>query len=155
MVNDSELRNQQVGQSGMQTGGDFEDMIMDDNELAEALREEGVSQGEALEARQIPDVPQPSKQERKAHELLHMLYRVWCSDCVKGRGMGTQHRKCTRTEKRGVSQVAMDYFFPAPNLTCVAVKDVDSQAVMASVVPKKGGGNIWTVRQIKNCIDNY
>ena len=118
MVNDSELRNQQVGQSGMQTGGDFDDMIMDDNELAEALREEGVPQGEALEARQIPDVPQPSKQERKAHELLHMPYRVWCSDCVKGRGMGTQHRKCTRTEKRGVSQVAMDYFFPAPNLTC-------------------------------------
>ena len=89
------------------------------------------------------------------HKLLHMPYRSWCSDCVKGRGMASQHRKCKREEKKGVSQVAMDYFFPAPNLTCIAVKDIDSQAVMASVVPKKGGSISWTVRQIKQCIDKY
>ena len=63
----------------MQTREDFDDMIMDDNELSEALREEvsreeDLPQGEALEAKQIPDVPQPSKHERKAHELLHMPY---------------------------------------------------------------------------------
>ena len=139
-----DMENQNVGQSGFQTSADFDDMIVEDLEI-----------GEALEARQIPDVPQPSKQERVHHELLHMPYRIWCAHCVKGRGIATQHKKCNREDKKGVSQITMDYFFPAKEITCLAVKDVDSQAVMGLDVPKKGGGNAWTVKRIQKCIDEY
>ena len=57
MVNEDGLANQAVGQSGFQTSVDFEDMIVEDIEVEENAR------GEALEAKQIPDVPQPSKHE--------------------------------------------------------------------------------------------
>ena len=58
LVNDAELRDQQVGQSGMQTRGEFDDMIVEDEEIA---RGNEVEQVEAMEAKAIPDVPQPSK----------------------------------------------------------------------------------------------
>ena len=57
MGNDDGLENQAVGQSGFQTSTDFEDMIVEDIEIEENVR------GEALEAKEIPDVPQPSKHE--------------------------------------------------------------------------------------------
>ena len=104
MANEDGLENQAVGQSGFQTSTDFDDMIVEDEEI------EGNVGGETLEAKQIPDVPQPSKHERIHHKLLHMPYRTWCSHCVKGRGMATQHRRIFREDKRGVKQITIDYF---------------------------------------------
>ena len=61
--------NQKVGESGFQGRGEFEDMIIEDAELESELK------GEAREAREIPDVKQPTKQERIAHELTHRVGR--------------------------------------------------------------------------------
>ena len=150
-----------MGESGFRGRNEFEDMVIDDAELARELcqdeREvnEEELRGEAREAKAIPDVKQPTKQERIHHELTHMQYRTWCNHCVRGRATATPHRKSKRDEERGVSRLAIDYFFPAPNMTCIAMRDADTQATFATEVPKKGGGQSWVVKQLRECIDSY
>ena len=44
----------------------------------------------------------PTREEVEHHERHHCPFRAWCSHCVKGRGVNTQHRKKTVDEDKEV-----------------------------------------------------
>ena len=43
-----------------------------------------------------PGGAQPSREERARHELTHLPFRPWCTDCVTGRVADEPHRRVTR-----------------------------------------------------------
>ena len=42
---------------------------------------------EARRVRVVKDPSAPTKAEREAHEATHLPFRIWCEDCVNGRGI--------------------------------------------------------------------
>ena len=95
----------------------------------------------------------PTQSERDDHCIDHTPYRSWCEDCVRGRGLGEQHRM--GKGKRGVPVLSFDYLFITRGqllrrgeleqeeedgalLKILVAKDSESKAVFAHVVDKKG-----------------
>ena len=52
------------------------------------------------EKRVSRDPGAPSRSEREEHNIDHTPYRSWCEDCVRGRGLGEQH-KSSGSDERG------------------------------------------------------
>ena len=63
--------------------------------------------GEGRPRRDRGDEGRPTKAEWDDHRVDHIPYRSWCPFCVKGRGVGIQHRKST--EKSSVPVFGFDY----------------------------------------------
>ena len=98
-----------------------------------------------------PNEPTPSHIEDHRAEG-HIPYRNWCSECVRARWTGDQHRK--RRDRRGICVFSFDYLhldktgIPVAkravlegaevDLTILVAKDSLGKAVFGHVVPQKG-----------------
>ena len=117
-------------------GGEFEET---DEEFGE------------LKLRMRRTSPMPSKEEQLAHERTHLPYRSWCRACVAGRKPNWGH--ATRPlGPRGRPEVHMDYCFPRDSeggvhAPTVVIKDRDTKAIAAHVIPFKGGDQEYAVQQ--------
>ena len=73
--------------------------------------QEGVGEDEVEDSppRNVaPDPGAPTQEEIDEHNIDHVPFRCWCEHCVRGRGLGEQHRAgpCS-----AVAIVAFDYLF--------------------------------------------
>ena len=95
----------------------------------------------------------PSVAEQKLHRLTHTPYRPWCPECVAGRKANYGHRsEVSVRDELSLPEIHLDYCFlrnePKGESTPVlVVKDRDSKALAAHVVPYKGGDLEWAVLQ--------
>ena len=106
--------------------------------------EEEVEVEEARPAIVARDPGCPTEMERKAHEINHLPFRIWCAECVKGRKDNPAHRSVPEGT-RDVPEVLMDYAFMNQDgedktLTILVTKDRDTRVIMANVVQVKGRG---------------
>ena len=95
----------------------------------------------------------PSLAEQKLHQLTHLPYRPWCPECVAGRKPNWGHKSVEHVrDETSVPEVHFDYCFfrNAPkgeSVPVIVLKDRDSRAISAHVVPYKGGDLEWAVLQ--------
>ena len=122
----------------------------------EQVQEEaGVDNEEAAVPKAVPDVKQPTKQEREDHELTHMPFRDLCPHCCAGKGT---ERNFTATSGPGcIPCFSADYAFMGEQTTdgttpILVLKDDTQKSVFAHVVPEKGA-NDFVVRQIVHDIE--
>ncbi|MBV61870.1 MAG: hypothetical protein CMH65_11270 [Nevskiales bacterium] len=115
---------------------------------AEAEEEE-----EAAPVRVHLDPGKPTQREVEAHrDASHIPYRLWCPECVAGRGTGEQHR--ARPDERRIPVFGFDYLLVTRDgrflardevkeadailLKVVVAKDSHSKAIFAHAVRHKG-----------------
>ena len=118
----------------------------DDEPVGEDAEEE---EARAVKAPRRPC--EPTEEERRLHEILHLPYRSWCRYCVEGRGQHAPHYG-TRSEEPRIPEVHVDYAFfrdkeGAPSVPVIVLKHRQSRALAAHVVPHKGGDHEWAVAQ--------
>ena len=99
-----------------------------------------------------PDPGLPTQSEVDDHNVDHLPYRCWCEDCVRGRGIGEQHRA---GECSAIPVIAFDYLFitkgrilrreeldeetsKSVTMKILVVKDTKSKTVFAHTVMQKG-----------------
>ena len=85
---------------------------------------------------------EPSAEERRNHEVLHLPYRSWCSCCVRARAVSSSHSKIQDRE-RLFAGIHFDYWFMRNNradvkINCLSMKDDESKGRGGYVVEKKG-----------------
>ena len=112
--------------------------------------------------KQLPDPGNPTDAEIESHRCDHRPFRSWCEWCIKGRGVGIQHRHGSESS---VPRVGIDYFFitqegvhtqeemeklvPDPAkieegrkdgriVKCILARCYETKAIFAHVVPQKG-----------------
>ena len=97
---------------------------------------------EARRVKVVRDPSAPTKAERDAHEATHLPFRVWCTDCINGRRDNPPHIR-TPNAIIEVPEVLFDYCFVRKDdeeetITILLMKDRQSRAIRAWVVPHKG-----------------
>lgn len=125
----------------------------------------GDSMGEGQEAERISLEPEgemvkrllapklPSAEEREKHFLMgHVVFRNWCSICVRAMGRDMPH-KSLQNKERLLPEYSWDYCFPGDELgfkwTVLVGRERNDEVRMAIAIPMKGGGksiqqiNVW------------
>lgn len=107
----------------------------------------------AVQVRTVPEVIQPTQQERDDHNLFHIPYRSWCPHCCAGKGT---ERNSSATDGPGcIPCSSADYAFlgeeSIDGTTPILVYDTQ-KSVFANVVPEKGA-NDFVVQQIVHDIE--
>ena len=117
----------------------------------EDLQDDALEESAPLRVARDPGLPTQS--ERDDHCTTHWPYRSWCEDCVRGRGLGEQHR--SGGPSRDLPVLSFDYLFitggkmvrrdelddaEADNTTLkiLVLKCSKTKAVFAHVVDRKG-----------------
>ena len=100
---------------------------------------------EARRAKKARDPGAPTRIEVEEHAATHLPFRIWCEECVAGRRDNPAHLRVPR-EPGGVPEVGFDYAFvrresEEETATLLVMKDRDSRAIRAWVVPVKGVGS--------------
>ena len=90
------------------------------------------------------DPGQPTEKEREEHNVLHMPYRSWCEDCVRGRKKNPAHLHEVYEPPEG-PEVGADYGFmrdtgEEENITILVVRDREWRVTFSHQVPTKGAG---------------
>ena len=129
---------------------DDEESVMQDEKAPQEWPREGKTMG-----RHKKSVYMPSKEEQERHRRDgHFPYASWCSCCIRGRKPNAPHKASERKrDELSIPEVHADYCFlrnasgeeSAPTLV---LKDYDSRALAAHVVPYKGGDSEWVVQQV-------
>ena len=57
------------------------------------------------------DPARPSAEERAHHDAIHLPFRSWCPDCVKGRADSNPHFKDKEKKERLLNGFHADYWF--------------------------------------------
>ncbi len=133
-------RHEEAGEGSGKEGRDEDDDVeLDDDDIAAAVNEEmGDEPAADTEpiSRKVHHLP--SKAAQRKHELTHIPFRPWCRVCVAARKPNWSHwvDHCFFRNRPGEDSV--------PTLV---MKDRESLALAAHVVPYKGGDNEWTVKQ--------
>ena len=108
---------------------------------------------EKIESRILPRPSEPTQSQEEDHRAEgHIPFRSWCSECVRARGTGEQHRG--RRDRREICTFSFDYLhldasgIPVKkedvlagaevSLTILVAKDSLGKAVFTHVVPQKG-----------------
>ena len=108
---------------------------------------------EKIESRILPRPSEPTQSQEEDHRAEgHIPFRSWCSECVRARGTGEQHRG--RRDRREICTFSFDYLhldasgIPVKkasvlagaevSLTILVAKDSLGKAVFAHAVPQKG-----------------
>ena len=102
-----------------------------------------------------PGVPVPSREMVRKHRASgHCPFRAWCSHCVSGAANAPAHRARCEQPVGEVPELHSDYGFfrdrkgnKTNTVTVLVTKDRKSGGVSANVVPKKGAGGGYAVRQ--------
>ena len=100
-----------------------------------------------------PSPQLPSLDEQRRHVLTHLPYRAWCRHCVAARKANFGHHYSKPKGPINRPEVHMDYCFPrnevgGTSVPVVVIKDRDSRALAAHVVPAKGGDQEWSVDRV-------
>ena len=78
-----------VEESGPVRASEFGPVRVD--EFGPTSADEDVVQ-EAEELKHVPAPILPSQAQVESHNVSHLLFRSWCSACVRGRGLSLGHR---------------------------------------------------------------
>ena len=111
--------------------------------------------GEFRGVRLPPGIPVPSNEMVRRHRATgHSPYRPWCRFCVEGAANAPAHRARPEAPIGNIPELHSDYAFfrdkkgdMANTATVLITKDRKSAAVCAHVVPKKGVGGGFVVKQ--------
>ena len=103
-----------------------------------------------------PEVPVPSQEMIQRHKRAgHCPYRPWCSHCVSGAANAPAHVAREGVAVDGTPEVHCDYAFfrdksgdRENTVTVLVTKDRKSIGLSADVVPKKGAGGGYAVKQL-------
>jgi len=129
------------------------DDVNDAVDASEQQWPEEQSDHEGAQFKVSPDPGEPTVSQVEDHRACgHCPYRSWCSECIRARGGGEQHRK--RTEAKAICVFSFDYLFldeagnvvqredvasgAAVALTILVAHDSKGKACFAHVVPQKG-----------------
>ena len=116
--------------------------------------------GEARAMRLPPGIPVPSSEMVRRHRKAgHCPYRAWCSHCVRGAANAPAHGARDPVAADGTPEVHCDYAFfrdkpkdTEHTVTVLVCKDRLSSCISADVVPKKGAGGGYLVKQLERNI---
>ena len=90
---------------------------------------------------------EPMKDDIEKHELTHIPFRNWCSDCVRGRAVNPGHYIQTNKEDEEVPVISIDYMYLKARegdetieegQPILIMKDRKSKTITAHVVEHKG-----------------
>jgi len=126
------------------------------DEVGPGAEEEGEPSGVSEEKTvvQRPPPKGPTEAQRAAHRKTHLPFRPWCPECVRGRGKNWPHPRAKgEEEERQHPTVAFDYCFMrdetgGPSVSVLVGKEKESGSLIAHVVPQKGAGLDWTIKQV-------
>ena len=110
-----------------------------------------------------PDVPVPSRDMVRRHKKAgHTPYMPWCATCVSGACNAPAHVSRAEAPEGGVPEVHCDYGFfkdkkgdVESKVTVLVTKDRPSGGVCADVVPKKGSGGGYAVKQLNRNLKKF
>ena len=119
--------------------------------------------GEGRTVKLPPDVPVPSREMVRRHRAAgHCPYRPWCAHCVSGAANLPCHRARNQHPTGEVPEMHADYAFfrdkkgeKGRSKTVLIVKDRASGGISANVVPKKGVGGGFAVKQFERDIRRF
>ena len=126
------------------------------DELGPTSADEDVVQ----EAEELKHVPVPifaAQAEVESHNVSHLLFRSWCSACVRGRGLSLGHRYVdTKTkEAEQIPTVSVDYGFfghpedrAADTLLMLMLRDRKRKGIWSHPVPSKGVTHPYPARAL-------
>ena len=118
--------------------------------------------GEGRRVRLPLDVPVPSREMiRRQRAAGHCPYRPWCAHCVSGAANAPAH--CPRADPPigGVPEIHSDYAFfrdkkgAKDTAIVLVIKDREKSGVCAHVVPKKGVGGGFIIKQFERDIRKF
>ena len=129
-------------------GGEFQD---DDG----ALCFDAPGEAPHVPVRVAPEIPKPSAEMVRRHRAAgHCPYRPWCAECVAGAANAPAHRRRDPAPVDNIPELHSDYAFfrdrkgeKASTVTVLVTKDRKSKGVCAHVVPRKGIGGGFAVKQ--------
>ena len=118
---------------------------------------------ESREVRLPPGVPVPSQEMIERHKKAgHCPYRPWCAHCVSGAANAPAHVAREGVADDGTPEVHCDYAFfrdqsgdRENTVTVLVTKDRKSTGLSADVVPKKGAGGGYAVKQLDRNIKKF
>ena len=98
------------------------------------------------------DPREPTKEERRIHELSHLPFRNWCRHCVRGKG---KEESCKKQPERdeGLEEVHLDFMFMGEEkdnggtLTFLVAKERKTRMLLATVTPRKSTGD-WLAKRL-------
>ena len=110
-----------------------------------------------------PDVPTPSEEMIRRHRAAgHCPYRAWCAECVKGACNLPAHPQRAALAPGAPPEFHGDYGFfrdkkgeREKTRTVLVMVDRKSGGICASVVPKKGVGGGFAVKQVSRDIKKF
>ena len=102
-----------------------------------------IDEGETPVAPQI--LRGPTKQERDAHNLSHILFRDWCDHCVNGRSKESPYK---HSEDSPYPVVQIHYFFVK------SAEDANVITCISSIAVVTGYG-AWPQVKCKNASDTH
>ena len=118
--------------------------------------------GEGRRPRLPPGVPVPSAEMVRRHRASgHCPYRSWCSCCVSGAANAPGHVARVDPPLCGVPELHSDYTFfrdrkgDKNTATVLVIKERSKSGVAAHVVPKKGSGGGFIVKQFERDIRKF
>ena len=147
---------------GRAEGGDVpvpaqDQVISDDHDPDEdgAVCFDAPGEAPHLQIRVPPDVPVPSAEMVRRHKASgHCPYRPWCEHCVRGAANQPAHRRRDSAPVGNLPELHSDYGFfrdkkgdKSNTVTVLVTKDRKSKGVCAHVVPRKGVGGGFAVKQ--------
>merc|ERR1712015_151748 len=132
-----------------------------DEDGAVVFREE--ESGETRRVRTPPEVPAPSAEMVRRHKAAgHCPYRAWCTECVQGACNMPAHPARKPLEPGATPEVHADYAFfrdrrgeKEKTRTVLVMVDRKSAGICANVVPKKGVGGGFAVKQVHRDIRKF
>ena len=117
----------------------------------------GGAGGEARAVRLRPGVPVPSQDMVRRHRRAgYCPYRPWCAHCVSGAANAPAHVAREPVAADGAPEAHCDHTFfrdqpkdVEHTVTVLVCKDRLSSGISADVVPKKGAGGGFAVKQLE------
>ena len=117
---------------------------------------EDENEGRRPKMRRDPAAPSPT--DIREHRITHTPYRSWCPECVMARGKATGHPMMAG-ENKGVPGCHVDYWFMRDgrgeeSRTIAVLKDEETKALAAHVVPQKGNVE-WVAERLAKDVDDF
>ena len=113
---------------------------------------EEIGEEAPMRGRRVPRLP--SAETLRLHNRTHLPFRSWCRHCVEGRKSHLPHPAGSSNDRPedAMPEVHVDYAFfrnevGGETVPVLVLKDRDSKALAAHVIPYKGGDHDWTVEQ--------
>ena len=118
---------------------------------------------ESREVKLPRGIPVPSQDMVDKHKRAgHCPYRPWCAHCVSGAANAPAHVAREEVAEDGTPEVHCDYAFfrdqagdKENTVTVLVTKDRKSKGLSADVVPKKGAGSGYAVKQLERNIQKF